>query len=1523
MVIMGPCIPVDALNEKYKAQAGEEVTVIIDLDDKNNNAYNYEAELKYDNKVLEVLTKDSFENTSANANIVNDVTIKDNKVTIKNDLDSVTKDMVKITFKVKKDIDTDKTVVKLTNIKSEDGKVKLDDREVEILLSEKKVMQPKKIIIGILIAVVGILVIAMIVINVGKNSLQIKNVKLVNTKLSVIAGIMAVIALVLSIMDAKKEISYDLKIKNNEASAVTTPTTEPTSTKTTTQKTTEKKQDKTTTTTKKAEEEQEYLKIVKSEVSDYYPQKGETIEILYTIETNIKDTITALWLGEEKYAVQKTKDNIYKVSYQVGKNSGLETITLTKVDMTKQALELKDSVVVDVLKDKPTLKEFTYTNEEEQTKLNIAFDDPDGAIKRGTIAITDMAGNKVSEMALTIGKTEYDLRIAKNGDYHIIVDIDADLDTNALNEKTGAKNDYTQTIKDAKVTAFVDYELAIKDVELVAFDDENLIATLQFTSMNYLNKDIKEVVIQGTKYAVSKVNGHYRVQVKVASHSKQDIEITSVILEDGKEVSTEEDIWIFKDRPEVENYEVNAEGDTIKGSFNVTNQDTITKMYVVLHNDSEDIKKEITITEGNTYSFEFADLEEGDYQVKVVANYDILDTLVHENVELANKDVHIAIVASIKLNTTKTNMYPYRSVGHKLYYEITDNTNRAVTKVIINDHEYDVTLKDGSYEVEYRVKDTSGIEEIAVSKIIYGEAEVAAESHDKLDVLKMTPHVENYIVKEDYDDSQATFTFNILDAENALVRDAEGNLVDAYLQVGENTYPIINNHDKLEVTVSDLAKDQELDVKVYATYDLDTNELNDITGEANRQTAAIFTRDFKPIDAKELKVIDLKVWNNEWLEDVYFAKNERFYVTFKTEQPENVTFDIRYATISGHTYDLIKDENGVYKTTEPIVGFGEAGIKKVVVEEVILEDGEEIDIVDVDAKIDVIKSKPTVENFSFKEDYMRKTATFTFEINDADGALDYENGALKNVYAVIGEEKVKITDAKGTITVTFHNIPRGVESDLLIKADLDLDTDTLNNGEDLNTLTEEILYEGKFMPIDSSKIVVDDLHAISKDNTEAREYFYKKETMRLAFQASLPNSYVEIAKVNIDGKEYNVSLEGDEYISEEIPGYDEFGLKEITVTSLILSDNEVVTLNKTLKIEVLKSHVELKANEVTTNFDNSLTIEYTLTDEDGVLKKDSEGNLVNAYLSLGDDYSCKISKLGHGTCTFADKKVPAEGRSFVFGVTGDADYDTDALHEGDNEFQVVVEDGKLVSGKNLSTTVIYASEFKTIVNLSNYNLTDKLSVKKEYFYKGRDMYISFKATKNNPHDLVKATINGTKYDLTKNGDTYTAKLPSYSQYGLQTLTVQDVELANGEVYDTEDYTFTFEILKNYPQVKNLKYYKKVNHVEKGVTYYDVTFEFDFSDNDEALIRKEDGTYESFLITYANHIRHITTPLGDHVSETFTNIPERLYMLAFGGKIDVDTNAIRVGDNEVDTKTTGDIYYRVGIYLPNAEDLKEE
>ena len=302
------------------------------------------------------------------------------------------------------------------------------------------------------------------------------------------------------------------------------------------------------------------------------------------------------------------------------------------------------------------------------------------------------------------------------------------------------------------------------------------------------------------------------------------------------------------------------------------------------------------------------------------------------------------------------------------------------------------------------------------------------------------------------------------------------------------------------------------------------------------------------------------------------------------------------------------------------------GVEDIVVSKVIYSNGKEVDFERTD-KIDVLKDKPQVTNFTTENELGQNKVKFKFRLDDPDNVISTDD----DIYALVDGKKFSVRlDEDNEIEADIEHADEIL--DFEIKGKYDLDSDKLEVQGDDNNYTDETIFKKQFIYTGKYDIKFDDMKLYNSKGEETN-YFEKGEDLKLTYKCSTRWSDIYPEKVNINGTDYTAEKAEDIY-TVKLKAEDTAGLHTFTFNKVLLnSGNEVELTDETGKFkeyEVLKDPVTVEDFTYTIDdHNNKVNLRVKIKDDDQandsltmkILDENSEEITPNNFdgLKIGDN----------------------------------------------------------------------------------------------------------------------------------------------------------------------------------------------------------------------------------------------------------------------------------------------------------------
>ena len=529
------------------------------------------------------------------------------------------------------------------------------------------------------------------------------------------------------------------------------------------------------------------------------------------------------------------------------------------------------------------------------------------------------------------------------------------------------------------------------------------------------------------------------------------------------------------------------------------------------------------------------------------------------------------------------------------------------------------------------------------------------------------------------------------------------------------------------------------------------------------------------------KKTNYKVSLIEKLINYYPEKNTEITLNFEAIiNPNNVKIKEVYLNNEKVKVNLNKN---IYQVS--IKASNKAGINKYLITKVVLDNGREIDVKDIEYKVDTLKDEPKIS------DVISLKNKLTINFKDSDKAI-------KNILVKIVEGQVSLEEFKNKKVIFSKNLDvstlqaeldtnleYGKTYTILITGSYDLDSNKIDANS--NYYKDKQLYFDTFV---NGNVTIS-----SKDNLE-NLYPSKGDIVDFQFEASItPNELKDaIQKVIIDGTEYDVISKNGYYLVS-LPKETSFGLKKHLLSSVILNNGTKILTNYEIKYDCLKEKPTFK-DFYYHEIDNKIT--FTL--------KDNDKSLENAKIVITKKSDSKVlftKNLDLSKTNFEYNVELEKGSSYDVKIEGS--YNLDSKKDNKNEFN-----GSLFNYDLTSYDVI----------LSNYQETTYYAKKEE------NVELKFKAkvTPDNKVGLVtNVLMNNEHYIPTFYDDYYGITVKASDVSGIKNYKITKVTLGDNKL--DRELSFKIDVLKDKPEIKNFM-------VDESSAIPVITF--DLKDNDKSF-----------------------------------------------------------------------------------------
>ena len=821
------------------------------------------------------------------------------------------------------------------------------------------------------------------------------------------------------------------------------------------------------------------------------------------------------------------------------------------------------------------------------------------------------------------------------------------------------------------------------------------------------------------------------------------------------------------------------------------------------------------------------------------------------------------------------NYYPNKNDDITLTLDMDVSYNAEIRTITINGVEHEIVINEQNlYEVKLNVGNINGVKEYKLEKVaLVNGKQIGIDTTVKIDVLKTQPQIENWILKEDIENSELNISFDIVDSDETIEsgiytiteknEDDENSETTDCIQQGAVTTGTNNINVKVE-------ENKKYQMLVEAQYSLDSGTLEqegETTGRLTKYVDLILVKDYN------FQLSNIRTYKEEQEDTVSeeFNLGENIIVKFdSTNATEHL---LQSAIINGKRYELTELDNTY---TAFIDGFDSTGNQNINIETVILDNGKEFEV-NQKAQVKLIKNVPTVARFRSHENSEEKNIDMLMFIKD-------KNKALTNLTAkLFDEDENEIASKDLTEYLKDENLSDSEEEEIkdtyYINTIIDLENVKLPNEYKIRLIASYSLLENDENYTYTNEVILeneDSANAIAnvKNVQISNKYPEKGENITLTYEIETNKENLNITHIRVNNltciATKNIDEEENVTYSVTLNVGEKAGIVDLNTTDIIFEGNISVGVTNQVKIDVLKAKPDSEAFSQVDDIENhAVTLTANIVDPDGAFIRGTAELVRNS-----DKKVVKTTTFDAEHITFIIDGLDLNTEyTLVAKMTYDRDSNT--LEETNKNY---VED-EIFRRRPIQLIADYQLE---ISNIKTYN-GDKET---RYFERGQEVTVSFDSNNTTEFYPVYAIINGKQYELEKAEQNYKTKIPVVSAYGPKIITIEKVILNNTkEIELTENNETRVGILKLRPTITNFGYSENEDNVNIDVV-------FQVNDTEETItggtikVIDEDGlTIKEERLTRSSN--GISFEKG--ICEEF-----EIEILA---DYDLDTNQITTGENE--------------------------
>lgn len=779
---------------------------------------------------------------------------------------------------------------------------------------------------------------------------------------------------------------------------------------------------------------------------------------------------------------------------------------------------------------------------------------------------------------------------------------------------------------------------------------------------------------------------------------------------------------------------------------------------------------------------------------------------------------------TVKLKeVTPDNVYVERGTITLDFTATIKPSGRKIKSVKINGKEYPVSLKNSIYSVRIDTPNQAGVCNFKISKVkLDNNREINSSLSFTREVLKTKPYVDLFSI----DDENNKLKFQLEDKDGAfesgyiLITDEKGTEA-----LKENIVVGANNFDH------EFEKDKDYVIYVYATYDRDSNKLNNITGEMNNyEDDNIYTHSLLVTKNYDFIVKNVSITDA-------ISKGDKVEITFESTNSKNIP--VETVVINGEEYKVTPTEkDNQYKVilNQDTSYFGKfhLNIEKIGLKNLkVFENKTDYDLESLGYT--VLKNLPEANSIQLEEDKENKNINVSYDFKDLDDTYkDLTVELIDSTNKIVTSKEVSKENLGKDLALSYEG---NYDGRYVVKFLVDCDLGTERHiYKDKNIGEKEILTQ---QDIKIAKYEVNTLFP-QKNQKKYQIKYYIEFSPNIISQDNNGNDngiivngvrYTDLAGITINGLNYDGSTGS---VTEKVDNKvklkyytvvvnftipDESGLLNIKVDRIKLRYEDYNNRRQaffslpsySFDIDVLKDEPTINNLEIKDeNYDEGkATFEFdVVSDKGGFTGGSIDLNGIN-----------KSIEEGHNKVTLEEIK---QDENYTLEFHGNYELDTNKLDAEDNK-------------NTFTDQIIYsipyglysADKYKDI-SLDELEVISKKNNK--YFEKNENIKLHFNVSgisEDLDLSISKIVIANKEYEVKESNNKYQIVLDSYTNAGEKTLTIDSVVLSNGKkVVLTEPVIVTFEVLKDHLTMNDFRYEKDKDKINLF---------FDLKDNDNAII----------------------------------------------------------------------------------------
>ena len=308
--------------------------------------------------------------------------------------------------------------------------------------------------------------------------------------------------------------------------------------------------------------------------------------------------------------------------------------------------------------------------------------------------------------------------------------------------------------------------------------------------------------------------------------------------------------------------------------------------------------------------------------------------------------------------------------------------------------------------------------------------------------------------------------------------------------------------------------------------------------------------------------------------------------------------------------------------------------------------------------------------------------------------------------------------------------------------------------------------------------------------------YYPNKNEEITISLDIDVTYnIDIKTITISGNEYETVKNEQNLYEVKLNVGDIKGVKEYKIEKLTLINEKEIKINKTIKVDVLKVQPQIENWTLTEDLEKSeLNISFDVVDSDEAIT--GTGEYIITENKEENENSEGTNYIQQGAVKVGTNEINVkveENKKYQILVNVPYNLDTNTLE------QEVDNTGRLTKNEELILVKDYEFQLSNI-RIYKEEQEDKTS---DEFNLEENIIVKFDSTNGTEYSPKMAIINGKRYELTKENNTYTTVIDGFNSTGNQKITIEKVILDNGKEFEVNQET-QVRIIKNAPTVARFR-----------------------------------------------------------------------------------------------------------------------